>query len=106
MMELNSKQRKLLEKVAHDMSAVVIIGGAGLTEGVEKMTDTQLSSHELIKVSFIEYKDEKVELTNELAEKCNATVVRIIGNKSILYRPAKEAEKRQYEKSLNKLIKN
>ncbi len=105
MMELNSKQRKFLEKVAHDLSPVVIIGGAGLTEGVEKMTDSQLASHELIKISFIEFKDEKVELTNELAQKCDATIVRIIGNKSVLYRPAQEAEKRQFEKPLNKLSK-
>lgn len=105
MIEFNSKQRKLLEKAAHDLSPVVIVGGSGLTEGIEKMTDSQLASHELIKISFNEFKDEKVEITNELAEKCDATIVRIIGNKAILYRPAQESEKRQFEKGLNKLSK-
>ena len=105
MMELNSKQRKFLEKAAHDLSPVVIIGASGLTDGIKQMTDVQLESHELIKVSFNEYKDEKIELTESLAESCNATVVRIIGNKAILYRTAKENEKRRYERQLMKLAK-
>ena len=105
MIELKSKQRKLLENEASTLSPVVIIGAAGLTEGVEKMTDAQLESHELIKVSFNDYKDEKVELTRSLAEKCRATVVRIIGNKAILYRTAKENERRRFERQLMKLAK-
>ena len=42
MIELNSKQRKILEKAAHDLEPVVIIGGRGLSEGVVQMTDSQL----------------------------------------------------------------
>ena len=64
MIELNSKQRKFLEKEAHDLSPLVIVGGAGLTEGVIDMVDNSLFHHELIKVKFNEYKDEKIDLTN------------------------------------------
>ena len=39
MMELNSKQRKFLEKAAHDLSPVVIIGASGLTDGIKQMTE-------------------------------------------------------------------
>ena len=60
MIELNSKQRKFLEKEAHDLSPLVIVGGAGLTEGVIDMVDNSLFHHELIKVKFNEYKDELV----------------------------------------------
>ena len=96
MIELNSKQRKFLEKEAHDLSPLVIVGGAGLTEGVIDMVDNSLFHHELIKVKFNEYKDEKIDLTNEICEKTDATLVRIIGNVAILYRPAEEVEKRRY----------
>lgn len=96
-MELNSKQRKILEKAAHDLQPVVIVGGAGVTDGVINMVDTSLSSHELIKVKYNEYKDEKVELTNEMCEKCNATLVRIIGNIAILYREAEDPADRKFE---------
>ena len=95
-MELTSKQRKYLEKAAHDLQPVVIVGGAGLTEGVIKMVDSSLEAHELIKVKFNEYKDEKKELTEEICSATNATLVRIIGNVAILFRLAEKEEDRKY----------
>lgn len=100
MMELNSKQRKFLEKAAHDMQPIVIVGGAGVTEGVIQMVDTSLAAHELIKVKYNEYKEEKIDLTSEMCQQCNATLVRIIGNVAILYREAEKADDRQYAQSL------
>lgn len=97
MIELNSKQRKLLEKAAHDMQPVVIVGGAGVTEGVIKMVDTSLAAHELIKIKFNEYKDEKVELTNDICSQCDASLVRIIGNVAILMRPAENPADRKFD---------
>ncbi|MCI5606056.1 MAG: ribosome assembly RNA-binding protein YhbY [Treponema sp.] len=96
-MELTSKQRKILEKAAHDLQPVVIVGGAGVTEGVIKMVDDSLASHELLKVKFNEYKDEKVELTREICEQTNSTLVRVIGNVAILYREAEKKEDRQFD---------
>ena len=95
MIELTSKQRKNLEKLAHDLQPVVIVGGAGVTDGVISMTDNSLAAHELIKVKFNEYKDEIRELTAELCEKTDATLVRIIGFTVILFREAKEEEDRK-----------
>ena len=96
-MELTSKQRKILEKAAHDLQPVVIVGGAGMTEGVIQMADKALSDHELIKVKFNEYKEEKQELTTELSEKTNSTLVRIIGNVAILFREAEKEEDRKFK---------
>ena len=96
MIELTSKQRKNLEKLAHDLQPVVIVGGAGVTDGVISMVDNSLAAHELIKVKFNEYKDEAKELTAEICEKCDATLVRIIGNVSILYKPAEKEEDRNF----------
>lgn len=97
MMELTSKQRKYLEKAAHDLFPIVIIGSAGLTQGVIEMTENSLAAHELIKVKFNEYKDEKNSLTEELVSKTNSTLVRIIGNIAILFREAEEPEKRKFK---------
>lgn len=97
MIELNSKQRKILEKAAHDLQPVVIVGGAGMTDGVIQMADKALADHELIKVKFNEYKEEKQELTNELCEKTNSTLVRIIGNVAILFREAEKEEDRKFK---------
>lgn len=101
-MEFTSKQRKILEKAAHDMQPVVIVGGAGVTDGVMDMIDKSLAEHELLKVKFNEYKDEKVELTNEICAKTNATLVRVIGNIAILYREAEKPDDRMYEELLAK----
>ena len=88
MIELTSKQRKNLEKLAHDLQPVVIVGGAGVTDGVISMVDNSLAAHELIKIKFNEYKDEIRELTSKLCEKTDATLVRIIGFTVILFREA------------------
>ena len=95
MIELTSKQRKNLEKLAHDLQPVVIVGGAGVTDGVISMVNNSLAAHELIKVKFNEYKDEIRELTTELCEKTDATLVRIIGFTVILFREAEEEEDRK-----------
>ena len=92
MIELTSKQRKELEKVAHDLQPVVIVGGAGVTDGLMNMVDNSLAAHELIKVKFNEYKDEKKELTQQICEKTDATLVRIIGNIAILFREKEEKD--------------
>ncbi len=97
MIELTSKQRKYLEKEAHDLQPVVIVGGAGVTEGVIQMADNSLAAHELIKIKFNEYKDEAKELTADICEKCNATLVRVIGFTAILYREAEQPEDRKFK---------
>ena len=52
----------------------------------------------MIKIKFNDYKDEKTELTEDICDKTNATLVRIIGNVAILYRPAEKDENRRYPK--------
>ena len=97
MIELTSKQRKYLEKEAHDLQPVVIVGGAGVTEGLIQMADNSLAAHELIKIKFNEYKDEVKELTAQICESCDATLVRIIGFTAILFREAEQPEDRKYK---------
>jgi RNA-binding protein len=94
MTELNSKTRKQLEKAAHNLFANVIIGGAGVTPGIEEKVCAELKAHELIKVKFNEYKDEKITLSESLAKKCDATLVRVIGNIAIFYKENEDPEKR------------
>ncbi len=103
-MELTSKQRKVLEKAAHALEPVVIVGQNGVTDALVDMTKAQLSQHELIKVKFNEFKEEKQSLSRQLAEQCDATLVRIIGNVAILYRESDEEDKRTYAKQLAKAV--
>ncbi len=95
MIELTSKQRKFFEKEAHSLSPVVIVGGAGVSDGVIGMVNETLEAHELIKVKFNEYKEDKRELSEKIAAETNAVLVRLIGNMAIFYRPAEE-DRRKY----------
>ena len=94
MIELTSKQRKALEKQAHDLNPVVIIGQHGVTENLLKMVEDSLKAHELIKVKFNEYKDDKREYSEDIANRTDSNLVRVIGNVAIFYRQNEDPEKR------------
>lgn len=97
MIELTSKQRKSLEKMANSIEPVVIVGQNGVTESLTQKVSQSLDIHELIKVKFNEFKEEKHELTQNLCNSCDATLVRIIGNIAIIYKQQEDIEKRKIE---------
>lgn len=86
MSELNSGQRRKLKALAHHLEPVVMVGQKGLTESISKAVDKALSDHELIKIKFVDFKDEKRKLTDDIVLSTNAGFVGIIGNIAILYR--------------------
>lgn len=100
MNEITSKQRKFLEKKAQPLNAVVQIGGAGVTDEQVKQISAVIGVHELIKIKFNEFKDEKKELSVQIAEKTGAILVRIIGNVAIFYKAAEKEKNRKFELEL------
>ena len=85
-MKLTSKQRKNLRAQAHHLEPVILIGKNGFNEGAKHAIEQAITIHELIKVKFRDYKDEKKKLANEIAELFNAEIVGLIGNTVILYK--------------------
>lgn len=85
-MQLSYLQRKKLKAIAHNLRPVVQIGKKGLTDEVIKALDAELSNHELIKVQFVDFKEEKKELVAEIAHQTNAALVAVIGHRAIFYR--------------------
>ena len=96
MKQLTSSQRKILSAAASKLNALVIIGQNGLSEGIAKKCAECLENHELVKIKFNEFKDEKKSLTEELCQKTGAALVRIIGNTAILYKESSDEEKRKH----------
>ena len=99
-MKLTGSQRKYLRGQAHHLEPVVIVGQHGVSEGLVAEVGQALDHHELIKIRFNEYRDQKKELTAEVADQLGAAVVGTIGHVAILYRPHPESDKRKYEKAL------
>ena len=60
-----------------------------------KLLYTSPKDFSLLKIKFNEYKDEKIELTNQICDYCDANLVRIIGNVAILYKPAEKEDDRK-----------
>jgi RNA-binding protein len=93
--QLTQAQRQFLRKTAHDLEPIVHIGKNGLSDNLFSSTEIALDAHELIKIKFNDFKDQKHELAQELAEHMRAELVYVIGNTAILYRQQPDAEKRK-----------
>jgi RNA-binding protein len=89
-MEMTGQKRSALLKAAHSLKPVVMVGKLGPTDGVFQAVDQALGAHELIKVKFQGFKEERRRISAELAERSGAVLVRLLGNVAILYRPDPE----------------
>lgn len=94
-MKLSSKQRRNLRAQAHDLDAVARVGKDGLTPQVIEAVNQALGDHELIKVRFVDHKDERDEIAEEMARQTSSRRVGQIGNIVILYRRNPDPEKRK-----------
>jgi len=95
MSSLNSAQRKSLRSQAHKLDPLILIGKQGLTDMVVRATAEALEAHELIKVRFNEFKDDKNELVEQLAFRTGCAVAGMIGHVAILYKRHPDPEKRK-----------
>lgn len=91
---MTSQQRKQLRSLAHHLDPVVMIGKQGLSPGIISATAKALDAHELIKVRFLEFKDEKHDLADRLAAATSSDLAGIIGHVAILYREHPDPERR------------
>lgn len=95
MEKLKGSQKKYLRAQAHHLKPVVMIGAKGLTGQFIGSVDAALKDHELIKVKFVDFKESKKEISQEIADKTKSELVGLIGNIAIIYRQHPEAEKRK-----------
>ncbi len=88
---LTNKQRAYLSSLAAKESAIMQIGKADLTPEIVAACDEALAKRELIKLSVLKncFSDPN-EMAEIIAERTHSQVVRVIGKKIILYRPAKK----------------
>jgi RNA-binding protein len=93
-MSLSEKQKKHLRRLAHPLSPVVMLGNAGLTDGVVGELDRALNDHELVKVSArVGERDARNEALASLASRTGAQIVQQVGNVGVFYRRRKDLAK-------------
>ena len=93
---ITSKQRATLRSLANRLDTVMQIGKGGITESVITQAQPAISNKELIKVRVLESALLTTrEACETLAEAIDAEPVQCIGSKFILYRQARDKDKRK-----------
>lgn len=91
---LRGVDRTHLRGLAHHLQPVVHIGKAGLTPQVLAAIELALEHHELIKIRFLEHKDEKRPLSQDIAQTLHSALIGMVGHVGTFYRQHPEPEKR------------
>jgi RNA-binding protein len=86
-MALSERQKKHLRRLAHPLHPIVMLGNAGLTDGIVNELDRALADHELVKVSArVGARDARNQALDTLAGRTQAELVQRIGHVGVFYR--------------------
>lgn len=90
-MTLTAAQTRFLRGQAHDLKALLQVGGKGISEALVTEVDGALEHHELIKVKIAATdREARDAVIQALVERSDAALVQRIGHVAILYRPSEE----------------
>src|SRR5450432_3884617 len=89
---LNNSQIRKFKAAAQRLEPILKVGKAGLSDGLIRSLETALTQHELVKIKFAEFKEQKKELAPQLAEKTSSHLIMRVGNVMVLHRPRPMAE--------------
>jgi len=88
---LTSAQTRFLRGQAHDLKAMLQVGGKGITDALLAEIDHALKHHELIKVKVgADDREVRDAMIADIAERTGSALVQRIGHTAVLYRPSKE----------------
>jgi RNA-binding protein len=87
LLPLTNPQIRALKAQAQRMKATLKVGKEGLSPQFLAALEDALKQHQLVKVKYDYFKEEKKELTPQLAQKTASHLVTRVGNVAVLYRP-------------------
>lgn len=97
MTELNNKQISKLKGMGQLLEPVVRVGHAGLSDAFIASLNQALDDHELVKVKFSDFKDQKKELSPQMAGRTGSQLIMRVGNVAVLYRQQADPAKRKIQ---------
>ena len=86
MVLLTNAQIRVFKAQAQRLKATLKVGRDGLSPQFLAALDDALKHHELVKVKFDDFKEQKKELAPQLAEKSGSHLVTRVGNVVVLFR--------------------
>ena len=84
--QLTSADRRRLRGKAQLLEPVLKVGHSGVTPAFLKSVDETLARHELIKIKFTDFKEEKHELAEKISTETSSALVQVVGNVAVFYR--------------------
>ena len=92
MVSLTNPQIRTFKAQAQHLKPTLKIGKDGISAEFLAALDDALKHQELVKVKFDSFKEQKKELSPQLAEKSNSHLITRVGNVVVLYRPKPKSE--------------
>lgn len=89
---LTNAQKRDLKARAQRLEPILKVGHGGLSPAFLKSLNEALAHHELVKVKFSDFKEEKKTLTPKMAEESRSELIMRVGNVVVLYRPKPQTE--------------
>ena len=87
MVLLTNAQIRVLKAQAQRLKATLKVDKEGLSPQFLAALNDALKHHELVKVKFDDFKEQKKEIAPQLAEKSGSHLVTRVGNVAVLFRP-------------------
>ena len=78
------------------LEPVVRLGRAGVTPEFYVELNRALDSMELVKIKFVEFKDQRKTLAPQIAEQSNSLLVGLVGHTALYFRQKADQSKRRY----------
>jgi RNA-binding protein len=87
MVPLTNAQIRNCKAQAQRLKATLKVGKEGLSPQFLAALDDALKHHELVKMKFDDFKDQRKDLAPQLAEESDSRLVTRVGNVAVLFRP-------------------
>ena len=84
--DISNRELRALKARAQLLKPMLKVGKDGLSPAFLKELDTMLTHHDLVKVKFDEFKEQKKELGPKLAEGVRAKIVMQVGHVVVVFR--------------------
>ena len=94
-MGLSNPQIRKLKSLAQRLEPILHVGKSGLTDAFLASVDQALSGHELIKIKFAAFKEERKSLAAEIAARSQSELVWVVGHVAVFYREQPDPAKRR-----------
>jgi len=97
MLPLTNAQIREFKARGQHLKPALKVGREGLSPAFLAALDEALKHHELLKVKFDDFKEQKKELAPQLADKTGSHLIMRVGNVVVLYRPRPAGEKQDVD---------